>query len=267
MQTTVKCKICNEQIGRKGLSLHLKTHSIEFKNYIKDNLIDFPNYHKCEMCNTITSQKRCCSKKCTNEWRKTLVGELSLRYNKKLSKESIDKMSNTLKELYKHKKNHGRYNKINSQETKDKMSKNRLEYYKSHPAPFKGKKHTPETIRKIFEKKPMNKLEKVVAEYLDTNDIKYIFQFFLNVDGVCKSYDFKLKNTNLILEIHGDYWHGGEGVREHVFNVNETIENDKLKVELAKYKGYDVIAIWESEIKKDISIINKKINEYLYKSK
>jgi G:T-mismatch repair DNA endonuclease (very short patch repair protein) len=267
MCNNVKCKICNEQIGRKGLSLHLKYHSIKFEDYIKNNLIDFPNYHKCEICNNITNKKRFCSKNCTTIWRKTLVGQNALRYNKKLSDTSINKMSNTLKELYKDKQKHGRYKKINSQETKDKIGIANKYKTNGNKHYLWGKKLPSETIRKIFENKPMNKLETKVAEYLDKNKIEYTFQFFINNGDICKSYDFKLKNSNVILEIHGDYWHGGIGVTKHVFNVDNNIENDKLKIELAKSKGYNVIVIWESEIKKDISIINKKINEYLYKSK
>jgi G:T-mismatch repair DNA endonuclease (very short patch repair protein) len=177
----------------------------------------------------------------------------------------MDKMIKTLKKRYENKENHGRYGKKFSAESRKKISDSQKEYYKTHPSVFKGRKHTPESIRLIFENKPMNLLEKKVAEYLDTNKIEYIFQFFINESGVCKSYDFKIKHLPLILEIHGDYWHGGPGVKQHVFNVNDNMQNDSIKVDIARKRGYDVISIWESEIKNDINIISTKLTQYLSK--
>ena len=65
----------------------------------------------------------------------------------------------------------------------------------------KGVKRSTETINKIFSKRPMNKLEKFVSNILDENNIKYTHQFFLNKDGICKSYDFKIKDTNILRNI------------------------------------------------------------------
>jgi hypothetical protein len=70
---------------------------------------------------------------------------------------------------------------------------------------FYGKTHTPEAIEKIFSHRKMNKLEKIVANLLDREKIPYKFQFFINKNGICKSYDFKLLNNNIILEIDGDF--------------------------------------------------------------
>ena len=118
-----------------------------------------------------------------------------------------------------------------------------------------GKTHTPEAIEKIFKHKSMNKLEKLVADWLTEHNIEYTFQFFINTDGVCKSYDFKLKDTDTIIEVHGDYWHGGSGVSKHHFDVKNTIKNDNLKKQMAIDKGYGVIVIWEHEIKENINIL------------
>jgi hypothetical protein len=51
----------------------------------------------------------------------------------------------------------------------------------------------------------MNKLEKFVSYILDKNNIQYIYQFFLSKDGVCKSYDFKIKDTNIATIPHHMY--------------------------------------------------------------
>jgi len=119
--------------------------------------------------------------------------------------------------------------------------------------PMYGKTHSPETIKKIFSHRKMNKLEKIVADFLDKNNIRYIFQFFINQDGICKSYDFKIKDKPIIIEVDGDFWHG------HKNNINNgrvwknyknVQSNDKLKNKIAKSNGYSIIRIWESEIKK-----------------
>jgi len=257
MDNTIKCRICDKEVGRQGLSLHLKTHNIKFQEYLVKYFDDFPDFQKCEMCGGICKRnKKFCSRTCTTEWRKTLVGENGLRFGKTLSLKSKKKMSNTLKELYIDKNNHGRTGKKLTKKSKNKISVSQKKYYETHDSPFLGKTHTPETIKKIFKHKPMNKLEKKVADWLDGKNIKYTFQFFLNIDGVCKSYDFKLKNSNKILEIHGDYWHGGIGVKKHHFGVDKTIQNDKLKKDIAETHGYEVITIWEHELKKDTLILD-----------
>jgi G:T-mismatch repair DNA endonuclease (very short patch repair protein) len=289
----IKCRLCENEYGIKQFGMHIsKTHKMLYEDYAKQYWEDLPKWSPCKECGNICKDSYC-SKECmsiglsknkkgkkqpprSKEHTRKLSEVAKQRlsnpenhpmYGKNHSKQTLEKISKTQKERLKDVTKHGMYGKTHNEKTIEKMSKGRIEYYKVNPAPFKGKTHTPESIRKIFQNKPMNKLEKVVADYLDTCGIKYTFQFFINSGGVCKSYDFKLKNSNIILEIHGDYWHGGNGVKKHVFNVDENIQNDKLKNNIAKSIGYNVIVVWESEIKEDISIINKKINEYLYKSK
>jgi G:T-mismatch repair DNA endonuclease (very short patch repair protein) len=262
-----------------------RTHKIEYIEYAKKYWQDLPNWSPCKICGDICKDKYC-SKNCmsiglsndrkgkqqtprTKEHSKKISEAAKKRlsnpenhpmYGKTHTNETLEKISQTQRERLKDPINHPLYGVAVSSDVKDKISKSQKEYYKYHDSPFKGKTHTPDTIKKIFQNRPMNKLEKRVADYLDGLGIDYTFQFFINADGVCKSYDFKIKNSNIILEIHGDYWHGGSGVREHVFNVNETIENDKLKQKIASDRGYDVVVIWESEIKENIDIVKERLN-------
>jgi very-short-patch-repair endonuclease len=106
-----------------------------------------------------------------------------------------------------------------------------------------GKTHTPEAIKKIMTKRPMNKLEKRVADLLDEHNIDYHYQFFLNRDGVCKSYDFKIKGQPIILEIDGDYWHGGPKAEKYTpfFDLESNMENDKFKNKFAEEHGFKVL--------------------------
>jgi G:T-mismatch repair DNA endonuclease (very short patch repair protein) len=282
----IKCRLCDAEHTIKQFGMHItRNHKMKYEDYAKLYWEDLPNWSPCLVCG-IVSKNVYCSKECTSiGLSKKRKGKskpprteehcrkISEAAKKRLSnpnnhpwlgrthtEETKQKISKHHKELYTDKTQHPMYGKTHNIDTLKKMSERRIEYYKYHDAPFKGKTHTPETIKKIFQSKPMNKLEKLVAEYLDELGIKYTFQFFINSNGICKSYDFKLKNSNLILEVHGDYWHGGNGVKKHVFNVNETIENDKLKKKIANDSGYDVVVVWESEIKENIHIIRDKIN-------
>ena len=107
----------------------------------------------------------------------------------------------------------------------------------------------------------MNKLEKYVSDILEENNIPYQYQFFLKTkDGVCKSYDFRIKNTNILIEIDGDYWHGGPSLDKHFFKLDEVKNNDIQKDQMAEEQGYKLIRIWESNIYNEPNIIMDQIN-------
>ena len=118
--------------------------------------------------------------------------------------------------------------------------------------PMYGKKHSVETLKKIFSSKKMNKLEYTVANILSKNNIDYYFQFFISKNGICKSFDFKIKGKPILLEIDGDYWHGGSGSKFHHKSVDKIKENDRFKDELAKSNGYKLFRFWEHDINKNI---------------
>lgn len=113
--------------------------------------------------------------------------------------------------------------------------------------PMYGKTHTPSAIQKIFAKRPMNNLEKYVADYFDFNNIEYYHNFFINGDST-HSYDFKIKGIKLLIEIDGDYWHGGPKYVKYFHNVDSVKSNDVLKTEIAENSGFKLIRFWESDI-------------------
>ena len=77
------------------------------------------------------------------------------------------------------------------------------------------------------------------------------------------SYDFKIKNINLLIEIDGDYWHGGPGVEKHFYKLDEVKINDQIKNQLASENGYSLIRIWESDIYNQPDILIQKIKELI----
>lgn len=129
-----------------------------------------------------------------------------------------------------------------------KMSgKNHPYYGKKRPDHSKLMK-TPEMLGKVFAKRSMTDIEQKMAEMLDMLKIEYYSQFFVSQDDHTVSYDFKLKGSPILIEVDGDYWHGGPGANTHVPFVNEVTEKDKLKTQLAEQRGYTVLRFWGSDI-------------------
>lgn len=263
----ISCKICNEKIHSKVISVHLKKkHNVKFEDYVKENLEDFKKFGWCScfVCGNLARNKSkawnkpTCSYECRNKiMSEEYVGrEGFIHTNETKKKISI---ANTGK---KHPNMSGNLNPACRPDVAARISKTMLErgVARGSKNPMFGKTHTPESIKKIFFHRPMNKLERLVADTLDGGGIKYKFQFFINDNGICKSYDFKIKNKPLIIEIDGDYWHGNPKLKKHHPKIEETRKNDILKEGMAKKRGYKIIRLWESDIKGNNSIIIDSIN-------
>ena len=210
------CRLCNQEIGVKPFGAHVKRkHQIDFIDYAKKFKDDFSNLRECVICKELcfsSGKAATCNINCLTQLRRTWKGDKSPKKGIPCSDLAKFNISRSRK---KQGNGYRRGFKF-TQESKDKMSKTALlnaskTDYKNGMA---GKKHKPETIQKIFSHRKMNKLEKLVADILDANQIQYTFQFFINKNGTCKSYDFKLKNSNVILEIDGDFWHGFDRYRD-----------------------------------------------------
>lgn len=260
MRDFVICKICNSEVGMKGVPQHLKKHKMDYKQYIKENIDDFPNWSECTECGKLVKNGKRCSKKCDKKWRQSLVGEKSPRWGTTLSDESKKRLSNTQKKRLSNPEHHHMYGKTHTLSTKKQMSQTRINRNLSvgENNGMYGKTHSAETVKKIFEYRKMNKLEKQFSEILDDLGLEYIFQFFINEDGIGKSYDFKIKGKDIIFEVDGDFWHGNPKQKNHWKDVNKVRENDSLKENIAIGKGYIVYRFWESDIKNNVdAVINK----------
>jgi very-short-patch-repair endonuclease len=260
------CRICGASVLPKIMSIHLRSHhQIKFLDYVKSNINDFEHlsWRECAICGIPTRKvgnkhKPTCSRKCLAEYRKTLVGDASPRHGCINTQETKDKMSMRRKKW--HTENaHPLLGKCHSDETKKKMSAAKIGMYVGEKNPMYGKKHTPESLKKMFVCRPMNSLESKVAAELDRLGLKYTYQFFINDGELCRSYDFKLKRRPIIIEADGDYWHGNPNTTHHCPSVNDIQENDKLKEKMAEERGYKVIRFWESDVKKDPTIIETRL--------
>jgi len=249
----IKCRICDLNSVEKSLKRHIRTmHNINFNDYVNEHLNDFKHWKKCPICDIPTLQKMTCSRKCEAD-RKSIV------YTGRKGHTFTNKQKQNISKARKLQGNPWNVGKPLSKEHRAAISKTRI---KKKLAIGKnngmyGKTHSPEAIKKIFSYRKMNTVEKLVADFLDKNNIDYHFQFFINENSICKSYDFKIKDKPLIIEVDGDFWHGGPGVKKYWKDVEKVKENDLLKEQLANSKGYKVIRFWQSELKKDINIISQ----------
>lgn len=280
----VICQICNQEMSFGRIKRHIssKHKDITVDQYIKNYWSTLPLHQPCEICNkNIVYKYKTCSKECRSKLEHGHKGKskpegfMSKEHKEKISKSMIGKpggfKNHKHTQEFKDKKSESLKNKKihlghkHSDKTKEILSKKRKEYYLLGNEPWtKNNKHTPETIEKIFSKKSMNKLEEFVASILDENNIKYHFQFFLKTKtGLCKSYDFKIKDTNVLIEIDGDYWHGGPSLEKHFYKVDDTKQNDVLKEQLALENGFQLIRIWESDIYKQPNVLIDKIKNLI----
>lgn len=94
---------------------------------------------------------------------------------------------------------------------------------------------------------PEMEFEKLLKEL----DIEYRMQEV--VGG--KIFDFYIPSENLLVEIHGDYWHGNPKVYKKPNKMQNTNrKNDRKKTLIAEQEGYKLSVVWESDLKDNYGI-------------
>ena len=110
-------------------------------------------------------------------------------------------------------------------------------------------------IKSVNKRPKKTKIEKVTEQKLQELGINFKYNFILQNKA---QYDF-LINDDVVLEVHGDFWHGNPEVyntltERQVYKK----QRDIVKQKLAEDNGYRYIVIWESEIKQnDWTILNE----------
>ena len=151
-------------------------------------------------------------------------------------KEIFDKTRNTCEIKY------GDKNHFNIKEIQDKAKETMLLKY--------GK-----TAGEIAREKSQSntRIEIKVLNILNKMNILYKRQYSICENNIKRFYDFKIENTNILIECDGDYWH----------SLPEAIINDKFKDELALKNNYKLLRFKECDImKKDFE---KSFSELILK--
>lgn len=108
-------------------------------------------------------------------------------------------------------------------------------------------------------------IEKKVSEILDKLNVEYLHNQPL---GKYRP-DFQFVGSNKIIEVHGDYWHCNphvypEGPKDDV-QIKGVLQ-DYYKKCFYVSSGYDVLYIWESEIKESLNKVKQKISSFILPS-
>lgn len=128
-----------------------------------------------------------------------------------------------------------------------------------------------ETIEKIrnasrnqFHKELIRKtsIEQKIENFLKEINANYKYSFIL----AQRQYDFLLKESKAVIEVHGDFWHGNPAfwggdkkpLRDH--QVMKQLD-DKIKERLAKENGYKYFFFWEHDINNNWEFCAEKIRE------
>lgn len=107
----------------------------------------------------------------------------------------------------------------------------------------------------------LTSIEQKIKNILDAYKVTYRFNIKLGPDFNFKA-DFVI--NKIVIEVHGNYWHGNPAVYEHPNEMQRTaIEKDRIKKEYFESLGYTVYEIWETEIEYDINKIKLFIKKIL----
>ena len=114
--------------------------------------------------------------------------------------------------------------------------------------------------------KTLTKPQIIVNEMLDELGIEYENEY------QCKYYaiDNYLTNYNLMIEVNGDYWHSSP-IKYQYHQLNkmqiENIRKDKSKhTYIKRYRGIEVLYLWETDILNNPNLCKKLIMEYIQKN-
>jgi very-short-patch-repair endonuclease len=101
--------------------------------------------------------------------------------------------------------------------------------------------------------------ERQFAQILEELSIEFETQKIVNG----KIYDFFIPSANLLCEVDGDYWHAYGLLYEEMNRMQrKASKNDKIKNGIAKAAGYELIRVWEHELKDDYDKVKEKVKYY-----
>ncbi|WP_262705752.1 very short patch repair endonuclease [Chryseobacterium arthrosphaerae] len=104
------------------------------------------------------------------------------------------------------------------------------------------------------------KPEILVRKFLFANG----FRYRLHDKKLQGKPDIVLRKYNTVIFVHGCFWHGHDGCKKFVIpktrtdfwlnKINTNISNDNKNIEALKKDGWNVITIWECEIKNEVKM-------------
>jgi G:T-mismatch repair DNA endonuclease (very short patch repair protein) len=226
----------------------------EIKTYSKDKVIACRNHF-----NKINNKSLC--RTCMG---KNNMGEGNPFFGKKHNKESIKKISNSRTG-----KGKGENNSMANPKWRNKSSINLKKKWDGGEMEH-VRKIMSDTLKKT---RSSGKLCSVIRSKQEKNIVTEIKKLGYDVTHSLrigtKIFDIFIPSLNLVIEYNGDYWHCNPNkYKSDYFHVvkqktaQELWDYDKNKIDLLKEYDYNLEVVWESDYKKDNTIINKLIKKY-----
>lgn len=116
------------------------------------------------------------------------------------------------------------------------------------------------------------KLEIEIQEILKGFDIPFRKHYNIKLDRSNHQADI-LVEPNLIIEGFGDYWHFNprkydgdsyQKLRKKIIKPKDVWEYDKYVIDGMKKQGYEVLVVWEYDLKKNTEETKRKILEFIH---
>lgn len=127
---------------------------------------------------------------------------------------------------------------------------------------------------KKMNNRKISSLNRKIFDFLDSENIIYETEFPLKfkIYDKIKTRFYDIKINNLIIEINGDYFHANPKFYKEDDIINykgkRKVKNiwlyDQFKLGLCIQKGYDILVIWEDDIKKDFENVKKIIKQKIW---
>lgn len=113
-----------------------------------------------------------------------------------------------------------------------------------------------------------SKLEQDFAKnFLDKLKVEYVWQF--EAKDIKRSYDFYLPNSNILIEVDGDYWHANPKKYDITDKdaltptQKKDMKVDEMKNKWALLHGIPIYRIWEDDIRNKPNDVMKKLKEII----
>jgi len=113
-----------------------------------------------------------------------------------------------------------------------------------------------------------NAFEKILEELEIPFQCKFRIYDKEKVNFWFREYDFLILNTNILIEVDGDYWHGNKNIFENLSDFQKSVQvKDEEKKNFANVKGYEVVRFWGSDVKKNRVEVKNEIKKIWEKLK
>jgi hypothetical protein len=106
--------------------------------------------------------------------------------------------------------------------------------------------------------------ERAMMDILGKMNIPYEEEYSIPFTNTWRVYDFLLLDTDILIEVDGDYIHGNREVVERYNAMHfKNMQNDKVKNWIAKERGFQLLRFWQSTIENDPDLVMEKISKAL----